>query len=1610
MPFLKFSTVRMGMAALVGAVLLGITFFGTSNAQAADIPRYVGSGSYDFAGAGCNSNDHTDPVGVLFRGKWAGVTNVVKHIERHTIWDSDEDSGPWNWGDHYLRVLNSSGTYECKENSSQKADAEEGPWSRNHVRLWFIPATGGTNEIKTVGTPHHDRFTSCGHAVDEEIYWDYGDGPHWESGFDSARTLLKKKFTEAGHMVKTDDWGNTAPMVQCTGEKAASNGQGVIISVNQLGDADTKMATTSSTNSTLHGTISPDEATPTEWWFGYGTQSAQGDTYQKKTSVRTNSSSSEFDVSEALSSANLLPNATYFVRLFARIPNGEVLEGDEISYRTCGPLQDDDAEGPGPRAVAQCDGDVDVFYRTPSGGLGHNWYSSAPLAQGWHLESLEGSVASGSIPRPVVQSDGDLDVFYRTPSGGVGHNWFSSAPLAYGWHKEDLEGSIASGSDPHPVVQPNGDIDVFYRTPSGGVGHNWFSSAPLAYGWHKEDLEGSIASGSDPHAVVQPDGDIDVFYRTPSGGLGHNWYSSAPLVQGWHKEDLAGSVASDPHAVVQPDGDIDVFYRTPSGGLGHNWYSPAPQAQGWHLENLEGSVASSSTPHPVVQYDGDVDVFYRTPSGGLGHNWYSAAPQALGWHLENLEGSVASSSNPHPVVQPDGDVDVFYRTPSGGLGHNWYSPDPLAQGWHLESLEGSVASDPHPAVQPDGDIDVFYRTPSDGLGHNWWTSALGWHLENLEGSVEGPEGSAPKAITQNAANLSARGATLAATVNPSALSTTYKFEYGKTTAYGSSIPIPNASIGAGLDDVEVSQALSSLAPNTTYHFRVVATNAEGTMTGENKTFKTLQAVPSAITESAVNVTTQGATLRASVNPEGFSTTYKFEYGKTTAYGTSIPVPSEGIGAEIKAISVSKSISGLEAGSTYHFRVVASNSQGTTNGSDLTFTTKGAVTYHSSFGSSGTGNGQFAYPGDVAVDASGNLWVADAYNHRIQKFSSSGTYLSQFGTKGSANGQLNTPIAVAIDSGGNLWVADHGNHRIQKFSSARTYLSKFGSYGSTNGLFNGPEGIAIDSKDNIFVSDTSRVQKFNSKGEWIKIIGSKGSGSGQFSAPTGLDVGPGDYLWTTDYTNNRVQKFNEAGEFLLQVGGAEGSGDGQFKHPTAIDIDSEGNAWVLDFENNRVQKLNDKGEYLTKFGSAGSGAGQFSFGYPAGLTTDSKGSIWVADTKNNRVQRWTQSAMLKATTQEATGLTGTEATLKGTVNPNGKATTYRFEYGKTTSYGTKVPVPDGSAGSGSENVAVSQTIKGLTAGETYHFRVVASNSEGTANGSDMIFTTVGAATYQSSFGSSGTGSGQFAHPAGIAQLPSGNFWIVDQDNDRVQKFSEAGEYKFKFGSSGTGNGQFERPTDIAVDAKENLLIADAGNSRVQRFNSNGEYVSQFGSVGTGNGQFGSGGPEALTIDAKGNIWVADTYNGRVQKFNEKGEFIAVVGSKGFGAGQLGEPTGIDIGLNGNVWVADWQYNRVVEFNEAGEYLRQFGTYGSGNGQFKRPGAIEVDSNGNVWVTDQDNSRVQRFAETGEYLGKFGTEGTGPGQFSFGWPMGIFADTKGNLWISDTDNDRVQKWGS
>ncbi len=195
---------------------------------------------------------------------------------------------------------------------------------------------------------------------------------------------------------------------------------------------------------------------------------------------------------------------------------------------------------------------------------------------------------------------------------------------------------------------------------------------------------------------------------------------------------------------------------------------------------------------------------------------------------------------------------------------------------------------------------------------------------------------APTAITGPVTALAGTTATLSATVNPNGAATTWYFDYGKTTSYGTKSPVANA--GAGSANIGVSSNLTDLTGGTTYHYRIVATSSAGTTNGVDGIFTT-SAAPSATTTAASGVTSSGATLTGSVNPNGQATTYFFEYGKDIRYGSKTAVADAGSGSA--AINVSAAISGLQAGQAYHFRLDATSAAGTTEGADVSFTATSA---------------------------------------------------------------------------------------------------------------------------------------------------------------------------------------------------------------------------------------------------------------------------------------------------------------------------------------------------------------------------------------------------------------------------------------------------------------------------------------------------------------------------------------------------------------------------------------------------------------------------------------------------------------------------------------------
>jgi hypothetical protein len=308
---------------------------------------------------------------------------------------------------------------------------------------------------------------------------------------------------------------------------------------------------------------------------------------------------------------------------------------------------------------------------------------------------------------------------------------------------------------------------------------------------------------------------------------------------------------------------------------------------------------------------------------------------------------------------------------------------------------------------------------------------------------------------------------------------------------------------------------------------------------------------------------------------------------------------------------------LADGSDYNI-LVTSVEKPTVSGRSANFTITHWYEFMTKWGSGGSGNGQFNSPWGIAVDNSGNVYVVDTGNNRVQKFTSSGAYVTKWGSAGSGNGQFNEPYGIAVDNSGFLYVVDRKNVRVQQFSLTGTFLVQWTT--DPNDWGSDPHGIAIYGSGILYITDFSNhhVSRFTTTGALLSHWGSGGNTDGSFVQPYGVTVDQSEYIYVADTSNHRVQKFNSSGTFLVKWG-SQGSADGQFSNPKGIAIDGSGRVHVVDSDNHRIQVFTSSGSFIEKWGSQGSADGQFS--NPVGVAFDSAGHIYVVDQGNHRIQKF-----------------------------------------------------------------------------------------------------------------------------------------------------------------------------------------------------------------------------------------------------------------------------------------------------------------------------------------------------------------------------------------------------
>ncbi|GAB4024626.1 leucine-rich repeat domain-containing protein [Spirosoma koreense] len=284
------------------------------------------------------------------------------------------------------------------------------------------------------------------------------------------------------------------------------------------------------------------------------------------------------------------------------------------------------------------------------------------------------------------------------------------------------------------------------------------------------------------------------------------------------------------------------------------------------------------------------------------------------------------------------------------------------------------------------------------------------------------------------------------------------------------------------------------------------------------------------------------------------------------------------------------------------------------------------------GGQGNAANQLFNPLGIWVDATGNLYVADTYNDRVQKWASgatSGTTVAGGNGPGSAANQLGFPSGMWVDAVGNVYIADNDNLRIQKWApgaSSGTTVAGGNGRGSAANQFDYGINVAVDAAGNVYVADPEnyRVQKWAPGASSGTTVASPSTSVDQYFEPLGLFIDAAGNLYVADGSSSRIQKFSPGASrgTIVAGGNGRGSAANQLSNPQSVWVDAAGNIYVADQLNNRIQKWAPGATSgTTVAGGNGHGDAANQFMYPGSVAVDGAGNLYVADPLNNRVQRF-----------------------------------------------------------------------------------------------------------------------------------------------------------------------------------------------------------------------------------------------------------------------------------------------------------------------------------------------------------------------------------------------------
>jgi sugar lactone lactonase YvrE len=596
---------------------------------------------------------------------------------------------------------------------------------------------------------------------------------------------------------------------------------------------------------------------------------------------------------------------------------------------------------------------------------------------------------------------------------------------------------------------------------------------------------------------------------------------------------------------------------------------------------------------------------------------------------------------------------------------------------------------------------------------------------------------------------------------------------------------------------------------------------------------------------------------------------------------------------------------------------------------------GAQTAHFTYAQLALGGG-FSGPSGVALDSSGNVYVADTLNSAVKKIPVGCISATCVTTLGSG---FSGPRGIWVDGSENVFVADTGNNAIKEIVAA-------GGYTTINTLgsgFNHPQAIALDGSGNVYVADTGNNAVKVIVTPVYTTVNTIGSG---FKSPAGVAVDTNFNVFVADTGNNVVEE-------LLAVGGytTVNTLGGGFSGPSGIWLG--GNLYVADSLNNAVKVM--------PLGCASASCVQTlasDFNTPTGVAVDGSGNLYVADQDNNRVvEQFANTANFGTV---AAGQTYGPISL-----------TFTFDTGGTI--GAPIALTQGApgldfavAGSGTctsgssfsagDTCTVNVTFTPKFAGARYGAAELTDNSgnviataylQGTGSGPQVSFLPY----TQSTLG------GGFGLPNSLAVDGYGNVFVADYTN-QVKEIPVGCSSSSCVKIVGSG---FDQAAGVALDGAGNLFVADTYHSAVKEVLAAGGYTT----VKTLSTDFAT--PTGIAVDASGNVFIADpgTFVGKDQFINSTVKEIVAAGgytTVNTLAGSYNAPNSVAVDASGNLFVADTNNNLVKELPAANGYT-MVNPVASG---FNGPMSVALDGSGNLFVADFDNAALKEVLADSGYI--------------------------------------------